>query len=92
MAMAKVRSINSVEIGIRPYAQESLLIDAVPEMSGKRLLCTSLGLAQFANSAAEALPNATVSCTYFDQYRENLARTLAKVAAQFADSMRRGPA
>jgi 16S rRNA (guanine1207-N2)-methyltransferase len=57
-----------------PFAQESLLIGAVPEMSGCRVLCTSLGLAQFAAAAAEALPAAEVSCTYLDLYRANLAR------------------
>ena len=31
---------------IEPYAQEALLIDAVAEMAGERLICMSAGLAQ----------------------------------------------
>lgn len=59
---------------IPPYRQESLLIDARPEMSGKQILCTSPGLGQFAEAAAQSLPHASVTLTYFDQYRANLAR------------------
>jgi 16S rRNA (guanine1207-N2)-methyltransferase len=58
---------------LRPYPQESLLIDAVAELSGQRVLCTSLGLAQFAAAAARAMPDAAVSCTYLDLYRATLA-------------------
>jgi 16S rRNA (guanine1207-N2)-methyltransferase len=59
---------------IAPYPQEALLVDAVPQISGQRLLCTSPGLAQFAAAAARALPDAVVSCTYLDLYRATLAR------------------
>ena len=58
---------------IRPYPQEALLIDAIPDMAGDRVLCTSAGLAQFAGTVAGAWPHALVSCTYFDLYRFNLA-------------------
>jgi 16S rRNA (guanine1207-N2)-methyltransferase len=58
---------------VRPYPQEALLIDVVSEMSGQRVICASPGLAQFAGAAAEALPDAVVSCTYLDLYRANLA-------------------
>ena len=58
---------------VAPYPQESLLVDAVAEMSGERLICTSPGLAQFAGAAAQALPHAVVSCVYLDAYRANLA-------------------
>jgi 16S rRNA G1207 methylase RsmC len=61
------------ETGIRPYPQEELLIDALAELTGKRLLCTSPGLAQFAGAAARALPSTTVTCAYLDLYRANLA-------------------
>src|SRR4051812_7736210 len=61
------------ENDVTPYPQEALLIGAVSEMSGDRLLCTSAGLAQFAVAAAHALPNASVCCNYFDLYRANLA-------------------
>jgi 16S rRNA (guanine1207-N2)-methyltransferase len=43
-------------------------------MSCQRLLCTSLGLAQFAAAAARGLPDAAVSCTYLDLYRATLAQ------------------
>jgi 16S rRNA (guanine1207-N2)-methyltransferase len=49
-----------------------LLIDAIPGMSGDRVLCTSSGIAQFACAAARTLPRAVVSCTYLDLYRANL--------------------
>ncbi len=58
---------------VRPFAQESLLIDAISEMSGDRVLCTSAGLVQFAIAAARALPKAAVLCSYLDLYRANLA-------------------
>jgi 16S rRNA (guanine1207-N2)-methyltransferase len=59
---------------IKPYPQEVLFIEALTEMSGDRILCTSAGLAQFAAEAAQSLESATVSCLYLDQYRANLAR------------------
>ncbi len=71
--MKCVRTHGNPEAPIPPYQQESLLIDAIPEMRGDRLLCTSAGLAQFAAAAARALPNTTVSCNYLDLYRANLA-------------------
>jgi 16S rRNA (guanine1207-N2)-methyltransferase len=57
---------------VRPYPQEALLIDAVAELSGTNVLCTSPGLAQFARAVAEVLPDAGVTCTYLDLYRANL--------------------
>jgi FkbM family methyltransferase len=71
--MSHVRLNANSEVSAPPYAQESLLIDAIPEMRGDRILCTSAGLAQFAVAAARALPSAEVSCTYLDLYRANLA-------------------
>jgi 16S rRNA (guanine1207-N2)-methyltransferase len=56
-----------------PYPQEALLIDAVTEISGERILCTSAGFAQFAEEAARALPKAQVRCIYLDLYRAELA-------------------
>lgn len=67
-----LKSIDTTE-EIRPYPQESLLIDAIPRMSGGRLLCLSAGLAQFAVAAARAMPQTAVTCTYLDQYRATLA-------------------
>jgi 16S rRNA (guanine1207-N2)-methyltransferase len=55
------------------YPQESLLIEAIGEMSGRRVLCTSPGLGQFAGAVAAAWPRATVACQYLDRYRADLA-------------------
>lgn len=59
--------------GVAPYPQEALLVDAIAEIVGDRILCTSPGLAQFAAAAARSLPQAVVTCTYLDVYRANLA-------------------
>jgi 16S rRNA (guanine1207-N2)-methyltransferase len=58
---------------IAPYPQESLLINALPEMRGERFYCMSPGLGQFAATVAGAMPAAAVTCTYLDLYRANLA-------------------
>jgi 16S rRNA G1207 methylase RsmC len=73
--MSQVRSNSGEGTEVPPYPQEALLIDAIPRMSGDRLICTSAGLAQFACAAARALRRASVSCTYLDLYRANLAST-----------------
>jgi 16S rRNA G1207 methylase RsmC len=77
------RAIDSDRTNIPPYPQEALLVDAIAEMAAwlasggqmppRRVICTSPGLAQFAGAAAQAMPDAAVSCTYLDLYRENLA-------------------
>jgi 16S rRNA G1207 methylase RsmC len=59
---------------IAPYLQERLLIEAVAEMSGRRVVCTSLGLGQLAEAVARAWPGAEVICSYLDLYRAELAR------------------
>jgi 16S rRNA (guanine1207-N2)-methyltransferase len=71
--MKRGRSKTDRSAEVSPYPQESLLINAVQEMTGDRVLCTSAGLAQFAVEAASALPHANVSCTYLDLYRAKLA-------------------
>jgi len=58
---------------VAPYPQESLLLDVVAEVAGERILCTSPGLAQFAGAAAMVHPRASVTCTYLDLYRAELA-------------------
>jgi 16S rRNA (guanine1207-N2)-methyltransferase len=73
-AMQRRRAKDSREAGVRPYTQESLLIDAVPEMAGRRLVCTSAGLAQLAVKAARAWPDTAVVCWYLDLYRARLAK------------------
>lgn len=63
---------------MRPHPQEQLLIDQLPEMAASRVLCTSPGLAQFAQAAARQWPRAAVYCHYLDlhhaeQTRQSLA-------------------
>ena len=69
----KNRDEESTPPELAPYQQESLLIAALPEMRGDRVYCMSPGLGQFAVAAADAMPNARVTCTYLDLYRANLA-------------------
>jgi 16S rRNA G1207 methylase RsmC len=70
--MKKRRSIDPEQKEVSPRSQESILIDAIPEMDGERILCTSVGLAQFAKEAAKSLPHALVTCAFLDLYRANL--------------------
>lgn len=72
MKRRRRRGEETVE-GVQPYVQERLLIDVIGEMAGRRVVCASLGLAQFAGEVARALPMAEVYCTYLDLYRANLA-------------------
>ena len=51
-----------------------MLIDLLPEMAGQRVLCNSLGLAQFAIAAAHRWPAARVCCHYLDLYHAAQAR------------------
>jgi len=69
----KARANDDDSGAIPPYPQEKLLIDAVPGMEGGRVVCTSVGLAQFAGAIALARPEAVVSCVYLDLYRAKLA-------------------
>lgn len=57
-----------------PRPQEQALIDLLPEVESGRILCTSAGLAQFAQAAARQLPSATIRCHYFDLYQAEQAR------------------
>jgi 16S rRNA G1207 methylase RsmC len=71
--MKRARAEKNQQKCIPPFPQEALLIDAIPQMTAERVLCTSTGLAQFAFEVARALPHASVTCTYLDLYRANLA-------------------
>ena len=53
---------------IRP--QEKLLIDVIPELMGKRVICTSAGRAQFAVAFAEQNPESTVDCWFLDIFHK----------------------
>lgn len=76
-----MRDADERETPIRPRPQEQLLIDLLPEFPAARILCTSLGLAQFARTAAEQSASARVCCLYLDLYQAELARQTITAAA-----------
>ena len=47
---------------VAPYPQEALLVEAVAEMGGRRVVCSSPGLGQLAGAVARAWPGAEVVC------------------------------
>jgi 16S rRNA (guanine1207-N2)-methyltransferase len=59
---------------MRAHPQEQLLIAHLPELAASRVLCTSVGWAQFAQAAARQWPAAAVHCHYLDLYRAAQAR------------------
>lgn len=54
---------------VRPH--EQLLIDLIPELSAKRVLCTTAGRGQLAESLARAWPAAHVDCCFLDLFQRN---------------------
>lgn len=58
---------------LRPKPEEQLLISAVSELPGDRILCTSTGRAQFAAAATQARPEGQVECLFLDLYQGTLA-------------------
>lgn len=52
---------------------EQLLIDLLPELTGERVICNTVGRAQFAETYAREHPTATVHCLFLDLYQRNLA-------------------
>lgn len=54
---------------VRPH--EQLLIDAIPELDAARVVCTTAGRAQFAETYARERPDAKVACCFFDLYQKN---------------------
>lgn len=61
---------------LRTLAAERLLIDAIPEISERRILCTTLGRAQFAAEVAAAYPDARVCCHFLDVYLADESRAM----------------
>jgi 16S rRNA (guanine1207-N2)-methyltransferase len=53
-----------------PRVAERLLIDFLPKLAGARVLCTTLGRAQWASAFADAHPDSAVTCWFLDQYAE----------------------
>jgi 16S rRNA (guanine1207-N2)-methyltransferase len=54
---------------VRPH--EQLLIDALPELSATRVICTTGGRAQFAETYARQRPDAQVDCCFLDLFQKN---------------------
>ncbi len=59
-------------------ASENLLIDAFADVdtASQRVLCTSLGRAQFAGAVAESSPTASVQCVFPDRFATEESREL----------------
>jgi 16S rRNA (guanine1207-N2)-methyltransferase len=72
---------------VRTPAAEQLLIEELPSISETRILCTSLGRGQFAQIAASYLPDANVTCQFFDTYLAHQAAEHLK-AAKVAGTLR----
>lgn len=62
------------EDSLHPRQAEQLLIATIADLHGSRVLCTSLGRAQFAVEYARAKPDATVLCNFLDLYLRDRAR------------------
>lgn len=54
---------------VRPH--EQLLIDAIPELTATRVICTTGGRAQFAETYARERPDAEVNCCFLDLFQKN---------------------
>jgi 16S rRNA (guanine1207-N2)-methyltransferase len=63
---------------------ERLLLPLVQQLTGERVLCTSLGRAQFAAAASAQLPSAHVICSFLDGHRAELARAAVAGHANLA--------
>ena len=59
----------SAGLPVRPH--EQLLIDAMPELEAARVVCTTAGRAQFAETYARERPDSKVACCFFDLYQKN---------------------
>ena len=77
-----------------PRPAEQLLIDYLPKLkiqsalaeNGPRILCTTLGRAQFATAAAEVHPSAHVACWFLDLFAQQ--QSAQQIGALAADSAR----
>ena len=65
---------------VRPA--ERLLIGQIPRIEADRILCTSLGRAQFAAEYARASPQAAVACHFLDLYLAQEAESVHAGAAE----------
>ncbi len=54
---------------VRPH--EQLLIDVIPELTATRVICTTGGRGQFAETYARERPDAHVDCFFLDLFQKN---------------------
>ncbi|HMF14270.1 MAG TPA: methyltransferase [Gemmataceae bacterium] len=69
---------------LRTPTAEQLLIEEIPAIAERRILCTSVGRGQFAQVAASYLSDARITCHFFDSY-------LAQQAAEYVAGTLRVP-
>ena len=62
---------------LRTLAAERLLIEAIPEITERKVLCTTLGRAQFAAELAATYPDAQVHCHFFDIFLADESREIS---------------
>src|SRR6186997_1464242 len=70
----KTRPGRRTDDSLRAPLPEQMLSDVIHEISGERILCGSIGRAQFADAAAASLPAAAVTCHFLDIFPSEAAR------------------
>jgi len=73
-----------------PTAEQSL-IEEIPSIAERRILCTSLGRGQFAEVAASYLPDARITCHFLDSYLAQQAAQYLKAASALPDKSASAP-
>ncbi len=71
--MPRRKKSTKPEKALQTVPQEQLLIEAVADLPGERVLCTTLGRAQLAANVAAARPDGRVVCHFLDLYLQQLA-------------------
>ncbi|MBD3674137.1 MAG: hypothetical protein HUJ26_11500, partial [Planctomycetaceae bacterium] len=66
MGRRSSKSKNNKAYGIK--SAERLLIEHLPEVTGRQIACTSLGRGQLAAQLADDYPEASVTCLFLDKY------------------------
>ena len=66
----------SIELEARP--QEQLLLDQLDELYAGRVLCNTVGRAQFARAFARRHPQADVTCLIHDVHQQQLAEGVSR--------------
>ena len=74
--MKKRARRNSEDRGLHTHRSEQLLIEHLDELDGDRILCTTLGRAQFAAVAALRSTERRVTCHFLDLFRADESRRL----------------